>query len=58
MNDKLQSLTRSRRFWLAIGGVAIVCADHFGFKIDPETIQNITVIVGSWIVGDSMRKTE
>ena len=57
-NDKLKSMFTSRRFWAAVAGVAIVFAEDMGYSIDPETVTNIVILAGTWILGDSMRKTE
>jgi hypothetical protein len=56
--DKLQSVWKSRRVWVAIAGVAVACADSLGMTIDPETVQYVVLLAASWIVGDSLRKTE
>jgi hypothetical protein len=56
--DKLQSVWKSRRVWVAIAGVAVACADSLGITIDPETVQYVVLLAASWIVGDSLRKTE
>jgi hypothetical protein len=41
--DKLQSMWKSRRVWIAIAGVAVACADSLGVKVDPETVQYVIV---------------
>jgi hypothetical protein len=60
MPDKLNALIKSRRFWIGISGVLVVCADTlFGTgTISPEMVQNVTLLVAAWIVGDSLRLTE
>lgn len=57
MGGKFHSLIRSRRFWLAVAGLAFVTAEHFGFQIDPHTVENVVLLAGAWIVGDSLRAT-
>ena len=56
--DKLKSVWASRRVWVAVAGVAVACADSLGVNVDPETVQYIVLLAASWIVGDSLRKTE
>ena len=56
--DKFQSVWKSRRVWVAIAGVAVACAESLGMTIDPETVQYVVLLAASWIVGDSLRKTE
>ena len=58
MSTKLDSIIRSRRFWLAVAGVAIAASEELGISIPPETIQQVVMLFAAWIVGDSLRKTE
>ena len=53
-------MVASRRFWVAVAGMVVVCADTlFGAgTVNPETITNVVLIAGAWIVGDSLRATE
>lgn len=53
--DKLLALFRSRRFWAAIAGVAVLVAEPFG--VSGEATTEIIMLVGAWIVGDSLNKT-
>lgn len=55
---KLQSLFNSRRFWVAISGLAVVFAKHWNVDIPDDTIKEVVLIAGAWIVGDSLRRTE
>ena len=57
MKEKFKSLIKSRRFWTAVGGVAVVCLqDLIGL---PENTANSIVALGvAWIVGESLRITE
>jgi len=57
MVEKLKSLLKSRRFWMAIASVlVVVMSDSFGI---PEATANTIVAIGvTWIVGDSLRITE
>ena len=56
---KLKAMIGSRRFWVGIAGVVVICADSvFGEgTINPETVQMVTLLAGAWIVGDSLRVT-
>ena len=57
---KLKTLIDSRRFWVGVVGMIVICADGlFGEgTINPETVQMVTLLAGAWIVGDSLRVTE
>ena len=57
---KFSALLKSRRFWVGIAGLAIICADAlFGEgTVNPDVVTNVTLIAGAWIVGDSLRVTE
>ena len=57
MVDKLKTLVKSRRFWVAVGGVvSVLLQDTIGI---PEETANSVVAIGiAWIVGDSLRTTE
>lgn len=59
MIDKLKSMFRSRRFWVGVAGMAVICADTlFGEgTVNPETVQAVTLVAAAWIVGDSLRET-
>jgi len=58
MSTKLDSMIRSRRFWLAVAGVAVAASEELGISIPAETIQQVVMLFAAWIVGDSLRKTE
>lgn len=54
--SKLTALVKSRRFWAAAGGVAIVVlTDSCG--LSDEAAQKIVMLIGAWILGDSLSKT-
>ena len=57
MVDTLKTLVKSRRFWVAVGGVVtVLLQDTIGI---PEETANSVVAIGiAWIVGDSLRTTE
>lgn len=58
MIDKIKSLTTSRRFWIAIAGVAVAVSEHLGLGFEAETVNSVVLLAASWIVGDSLRATE
>jgi hypothetical protein len=58
MNDKLKSVLTSRRVWVAVAGLLVATSSSLGVQVDPETVQYVVLLAASWIVGDSLRKTE
>lgn len=57
MSDKINSLIKSRRFWITIGTIAaVVFKDKLG--IPEDQIQAIVLAIGAWIVGESLRSSE
>jgi hypothetical protein len=60
MVEKLKSMIRSRRFWVGVTGLVVICADAlFGEgTINPDTVQSVVLLAAAWIVGDSLRLTE
>jgi hypothetical protein len=56
---KLQAMFKSRRFWVGIGALVVTCAEAFFGEgiIDPSAVQQMTLLVAAWIVGDSLRET-
>ena len=57
MNDKLSALIRSRRFWVAVAGVAVVVTDAFSLPVSGDGVIAVTLLLASWIVGDSIKST-
>ena len=61
VGDSIRSayLLTSRRFWAGVAGLLVICSNAvFGEGvIDPEMIQNLTMLLAAWIVGDSLRRT-
>lgn len=53
--DKFVALFKSRRFWVALAGVAVVIAEPFGLGAD--SVNEIVMLAMAWIVGDSVNKT-
>jgi len=59
MQTKFQALLQSRRFWVAVAGVLAVTTESLGITtLNSDQIQNIVLLCASWILGDSVRKTE
>jgi hypothetical protein len=57
MSEKLALLLKSRRFWVAVGGIVVTTTNIFGLDLNPEQVNNIVLIGGAWIVGDSLRSS-
>lgn len=59
MLDKLRSMVKSRRFWIGVSGMVVICADTlFGEgTVNADTVQMVTLLAAAWIVGDSLRET-
>ena len=57
--EKVRALIRSRRFWVGVSGMIVICADTLMGEgtINPDTVQAGTLLVAAWIVGDSLRET-
>ena len=54
----LNDLIKSKRFWAAVAGIAVVVAkDRLPVALDEQQITMIVMAIGSWIVGDSLRAT-
>jgi hypothetical protein len=59
MQNKIQALLQSRRFWVAVAGIIAVTTESLGVTtLSSDQIQNIVLLCASWILGDSVRKTE
>ena len=58
MKQKLEALVKSRRFWAAITALAIVLTDGLGINISEEQVTAVVAIAATWIIGDTVRKTE
>lgn len=59
MQDKLKALFESRRFLFALATLLTAIAnDVLNLGIDEDLMQSIVVLVASWVVGDSIRKTD
>ena len=59
MKEKLDSLVRSRRFWVAAAGVAVVVLkEAIGVPLSEDQITQLVLLGASWIVGESLRSSE
>mgnify|MGYP003147188924 CR=1 FL=1 len=60
MKEKLKAMIGSRRFWVGVAGMVVICADSlFGEgTVDPATVTSVVLLAAAWIVGDSLRLTE
>ena len=60
MQDKLKTMLRSRRFWVGVAGMIVICADSLLGEgtVNPETVSSVVLLAAAWIVGDSLRLTE
>ena len=57
--NKVTSLLKSRRFWVAAAGLAAVCSQEvFGVTLDTDQLVAVATIVVAWIVGDTVRETK
>ena len=59
MLEKFKAMFKSRRFWVGVSGILVICADTVMGEgtVDPETVQMVTLLAAAWIVGDSLRET-
>ncbi len=53
--DKFFALLKSRRFWAALAGVAVVVAEPFG--LSAGAVEEVVFLIMAWVVGDSLSKT-
>ena len=60
MGEKLKALVKSRRFWVGVAGMVVICADTILGEgtVNPDTVQQVVLLAAAWIVGDSLRVTE
>lgn len=58
MLPKLKALISSRRFWVAVAGVIGVVTDGLGIGLSADQVLAITLVAGSWIIGDTIRETK
>jgi hypothetical protein len=59
MQDKLKSLLTSRRFWAVASGLIVVVTKELGIaNLDETQVQNIALLISSWVLGESLRSSE
>ena len=58
MTEKLRTLVKSRRFWVAVAGVVAVTTDALGLGLSQEMVTNFVILGAAWIVGESLRSSE
>jgi hypothetical protein len=57
--DRLVSLLTSRRFILLISGLIVLFSKElFEIEISEEQLTMTITLIASWILGDSIRRTE
>lgn len=53
---RFASLLTSRRFYLALAGVAAIFSEElFGYKIDPDKLTDVAMIISTLIISFSVR---
>jgi hypothetical protein len=58
MPSFVQDLLKSRRFWVSVGAIAaVVLKDKLGLPLSEEQISDLAILVGSWVVGESLRSS-
>ena len=56
--EKVKSLLKSRRFWIATVGLVSVCASELiGVDLNQEQIIGVVTVVVAWVICDSVRPT-
>lgn len=58
MPSFVQDLLKSRRFWVSVGAIAaVVLKDKLGLPLSEEQITDLAILIGSWVVGESLRSS-
>ena len=58
MPSFVQDLLKSRRFWISVGAIAaVVLKDRLGLPLSEEQITDLAILIGSWVVGESLRSS-
>ena len=55
--NKIKALLSSRRWWVAVAAGIGAAGEQLGRSLNPETVQWLVLLAGSWIGGDSLRET-
>lgn len=59
MIEKIKTLTKSRRFWATVSTLIVVISKEAGLAdLDPDQVQNIVILVATWVLGESLRSSE
>ena len=58
VSPKMKSLLKSRRFWASLAGVIVVLTGGLGLALDPLVVEQVVLLIGAWVIGDSLTKTE
>lgn len=57
--DKLNSILKSRRFWVAALGIAVpLLNEKLGLNLTEEQQAHISAMIIAWIVGETIRSSE
>lgn len=57
MGDKINTMFKSRRFWVAVSGVIVIVAQDL-IGLSQAQSEPIIAILIAWIIGDSLEKTK
>jgi len=57
MQDILNSLVKSRRFWATVASICVV-AFKDKLPIPEDQITNIVLAIGAWVAGESLRSSQ
>lgn len=51
----MSGLVKSKRFWAAVAGIAVVVSNQFLPGIPEDAVTNFVMLVAAWIVGETFR---
>jgi hypothetical protein len=58
MPSFVNDLLKSRRFWVSVGAfAAVVLKERLNIPLSEEQITDIAILIGSWVVGESLRSS-
>lgn len=59
MNEVINSLIRSRRFWAGVAAIVVpILNTKFGWGLSEENLTTIALAIVGWIVGESLRSSQ
>lgn len=59
MQNKLNTLIKSRRFWASVSGLIVVVLNETGIaNLNPDTVQNTILLIIGWVASESIRSSE